>query len=436
MAGTAFITEDGKPLPKLFKPLKLRGLMLQNRIMLSPLCQYSAQDGHMTDWHLTHLGGIIQRGPGLACIEATAVLPEGRITPEDVGLWKDSQKEPIKRVVEFAHSQGQKIMIQIAHAGRKASTVAPWLSGGEVAGKENNGWPDNVLAPSAIAWNDKHADPKEMTLDDIEKFKSAYKATVLRSLDIGFDAIEIHSAHGYLLHEFLSPVSNHRTDQYGGSFENRIRLLVEVTELVRETIPKDMPLFVRVSATDWLEEAKDIKESWTVDQTVKLAQVLADKGVDLLDVSSGGSHPSQHPHVGPGYQAPFAKAVKKAVGDKMAVGKYRCISPIASPETHVILQEPWEPLHRVSKPTSFSKRAWTLLSLDVCSRKTQVLSSPSPMISVSRYKCPTKLDGVSGVGVARPAYLRPKLLNRASFRCLEIERLDEDTRKLKAAITL
>ncbi|KAF1350040.1 NADH:flavin oxidoreductase/NADH oxidase [Delphinella strobiligena] len=326
VAGTAFITEDGKPLPKLFKPLQLRGLTLQNRIMLSPLCQYSAQDGHMTDYHLAHLGGIIQRGPGLACVEATAVLPEGRITPEDVGLWKDSQKEPIKRVVEFAHSQGQKIMIQIAHAGRKASTVAPWLSSGEVAGKENNGWPDNVLAPSAIAWNDKHADPKEMSLDDIEKFKSAFKATVLRSLDIGIDAIEIHSAHGYLLHEFLSPVSNQRSDQYGGSFENRIRLLIEVTELVRETIPKDMPLFVRVSATDWLEEAKDIKESWTVDQTVKLAQVLAEKGVDLLDVSSGGSHPSQHPHVGPGYQAPFAKAVKQAVGDRMAVGTVGAIT--------------------------------------------------------------------------------------------------------------
>lgn len=309
-------------MPKLFQPLKLRGLTLQNRIMLSPLCQYSAQDGHMTDWHLTHLGGIIQRGPGLASIEATSVTPEGRITPEDVGLWKDSQMEPIKRVVDFAHSQGQNIMIQLAHAGRKATTVAPWLSSGEVAGKDLNGWPDDVYAPSAIAWNDKHAQPKEMSLDDIENFKKAFKASVDRSLAIGFDVIEIHSAHGYLLHEFLSPVANTRTDKYGGSFENRTRLLREVTEMVRSAIPEDMPLFLRISATDWLEEAKEIKESWTVEDTVKLAPLLADLGVDLLDVSSGGNHPAQHPHTGPGYQAPFAKAVKKALpsDSKMHVG--------------------------------------------------------------------------------------------------------------------
>lgn len=325
-AGTAFVKDDLKSIPKLFTPLKLRGLTLPNRIMLSPLCQYSAQDGHMTDWHLTHLGGILQRGPGLTCVEATSVTEEGRITPEDVGLWKDSQMEPIKRVVDFAHSQNQKIMIQLAHAGRKASTVAPWLSSGEVAGKDLNGWPDNVLAPSAIAWNDDHAHPKEMSLEDIEKFKTAYKASVSRSLAIGFDAIEVHSAHGYLLHEFLSPVANKRTDQYGGSFENRTRLLLEVVELVRNSIPEDMPLFVRISATDWLEEAKDINESWTVDDTVKLAPLLAEKGCDLLDVSSGGNHPSQHPHVGPAYQAPFAKAVKKAVGDKMAVGTVGAIT--------------------------------------------------------------------------------------------------------------
>lgn len=171
VAGTAFINDEGKSVPKLFQPLKLRGLTLQNRIMLSPLCQYSADNGHMTDWHLTHLGGIIQRGPGLACIEAAAITPEGRITPQDVGIWQDSQIEPIKRVVEFAHSQGQKIMIQLAHAGRKASTVAPWLSSGEVAGKDLDGWPDNVLAPSAIAWNDQHAQPRAMTLSDIESFK-------------------------------------------------------------------------------------------------------------------------------------------------------------------------------------------------------------------------------------------------------------------------
>lgn len=321
-AGTALVFEDTKSVPKLFKPLKLRGLTLQNRIMLSPLCQYSADDGHYTMWHKTHMGGIIQRGPGIACVEAAGVTPQGRITPEDVGLWKDSQMKPLKEVVEFAHSQGQKMMIQLAHAGRKASTVAPWLSAGAVAGKELNGWPDDVYAPSAIPWNEAHAQPKEMTLEDIESFKKAYADATKRALECGFDAIEIHNAHGYLLHSFLSPVSNKRSDKYGGSFENRTRLTLEVVEQTRNLIPKDMPLFLRISATDWLEEAdkSQIPESWTSEDTVKLAPLLAEKGVDLLDVSSGGNHPLQHPHAKPAYQAPFAIDVKKAVGDKMAVG--------------------------------------------------------------------------------------------------------------------
>ncbi|KZL84250.1 nadh:flavin oxidoreductase nadh oxidase [Colletotrichum incanum] len=318
-AGTALLPEGQKDVPKLFRPLKLRGLVLQNRIALSPLCQYSAQDGHYTMWHETHMGGIIQRGPGIACVEATAVQPRGRITPEDVGLWKDSQIEPLRKVVEFAHSQNQKIMIQLAHAGRKASTVAPWLSSGSVAGKNLNGWPDDVHAPSAIAWNEHHAHPKEMSTQDIEQFKAAFADSVRRALKAGFDAIEIHNAHGYLLHEFLSPVSNTRTDKYGGSWENRVRLTLELVEETRAIIPKDMPLFLRISATDWLEEQNDIPESWTADDTVKLAPLLAERGVDLLDVSSGGNHERQHPHVGPAYQAPFAIKVKQAVGDKMAV---------------------------------------------------------------------------------------------------------------------
>jgi 2,4-dienoyl-CoA reductase-like NADH-dependent reductase (Old Yellow Enzyme family) len=271
----------------------------------------------MTDWHLAHIGGIVQRGPGLTFVEATAVLPEGRITPEDVGLWKDSQIEPIRRVVEFAHSQGQKIGIQLAHAGRKASTVAPWLSMGDVAGPELNGWPDNVKAPSAIAYNEKHAQPKAMTKQDIEELKSAFKDATQRALKIGFDVIEIHGAHGYLLHEFMSPASNQRTDEYGGSFENRIRLTLEVIDVVRNIIPDTMPLFLRISADDWLSEAGI--EGWTVDQSVKLAEIIADKGIDLLDVSSAGLHPKQHVHSGPGYQMPFAKAIKDKVGDKLAV---------------------------------------------------------------------------------------------------------------------
>lgn len=311
--------KDGSDkIPKLFTPLKLRGLTLQNRIMLSPLCQYSAQDGHTTAWHETHIGGIVQRGPGLTMIEATAVLPEGRITPEDCGLWKDSQIEPLKKIVEFAHSQNQKIAIQLAHAGRKASTVAPWLSMGDVATKELGGWPDNVYGPSAIPFNDHHAQPKEMTKEDITNYKTAFKAAIERALKAGFDVIEIHNAHGYLLHSFLSPASNQRTDEYGGSFENRIRLTLEIVDIARSTIPDDMPLFLRISASDWLEDSGI--EGWTLEDTVRLADILAGRGVDLIDVSSGGLHEKQKIKAGPGYQVPFAKAIKDKVGDRMAVG--------------------------------------------------------------------------------------------------------------------
>ncbi|KAF2139369.1 uncharacterized protein K452DRAFT_254701 [Aplosporella prunicola CBS 121167] len=317
-AGSALASQDNA-IPKLFRPITIRGLTLPNRIMLSPLCQYSAEDGHMTAWHMAHLGGIVSRGPGLAIVEATAVVPEGRITPEDVGLWKDSQIEPIKKVVEFAHSQNQKIAIQLAHAGRKASTVAPWLSAGDIAGEELNGWPNNVKAPSAIAYNDRHNLPKAMSKEDIEEFKKAFGEAAKRAVACGFDAIEIHNAHGYLLHSFLSPASNKRTDEYGGSFENRTRLTLEVVETVRAVIPDTMPLLLRVSATDWLEETDLKDESWTVEQTAKLAELVAARGVDLLDVSSGGLHEKQQIKGGPGYQAPFANTVKTAVGDKLLV---------------------------------------------------------------------------------------------------------------------
>ncbi|KAF2719217.1 NADH:flavin oxidoreductase/NADH oxidase [Polychaeton citri CBS 116435] len=336
-SGTALLPQDGSKanIPKLFRPLKLRGLTLHNRVFLSPLCQYSAEDGHYTMWHWTHMGGIIQRGPGLTTVEAAAVTAEGRITPEDVGLWKDSQIEPLKKTVEFAHSQNQKIMIQLAHAGRKATTVAPWLSSGAVASEELNGWPDNVVAPSAIPWNENFATPKALTLEQIEELKQAWAAAIRRAIAAGFDAIEIHSAHGYLLHEFLSPVSNKRTDKYGGSFENRTRLTLEIAELARSIIPKDMPLFLRISATDWLQEADKsvIPESWTAEDTVRLAPLLAQAGVDLLDVSSGGNHPLQHPHVGPAYQADFAAKVKEVVGNKMAV------SAVGSIETGSLANE-------------------------------------------------------------------------------------------------
>ncbi|TGO64609.1 hypothetical protein BCON_0006g00090 [Botryotinia convoluta] len=333
VSGTAIATKtDGQEIPPLFTPLKIRGVELQNRILLSPLCQYSAEDGHQTDWHFAHLGGIISRGPGLSFIEATAVVPEGRITPEDCGLWKDSQIAPLRRIVQFAHSQGQKIGIQLAHAGRKASTVAPWLSMSRgpaaktnVNGYENegftpaHGWPDSVMAPSAIAYKDKNIIPHEMTRDDIKSLVNAFGDATKRAIEAGFDTIEIHGAHGYLLHQFLSPASNKRTDDYGGSFENRTRLPLEIVDIVRQIMPKEMPLFFRVSATEWLEHLAP-EPSWDIQESIELAKILANRGVDVLDVSSGGNDPRQKINGGPGYQAPFARQIKSAVGDNLLVG--------------------------------------------------------------------------------------------------------------------
>ena len=278
------------------------------------------------------MGGIAQRGPGFITIEATAVEPEGRITPEDSGLWKDSQIEPMRRVVEFAHSQNQIIGVQIAHAGRKASTVAPWLSMSEMATEKVGGWPDNVKGPSNVPFTDRFPVPKEMTKSDIEAFKANWVAAVKRAVKAGVDFIEIHNAHGYLLMSFLSPAVNTRTDEYGGSFENRIRLSLEIAKLTREAVPESMPVFLRVSATDWLEEVPD-QPSWKLEDTVRFAQALAEAGtVDLLDVSSGGVHAAQKVKAGPAFQAPFAVAVKKAVGDKLKVGSVGMINsgPLAN----------------------------------------------------------------------------------------------------------
>ena len=279
------------------------------------------------------------RGPGLTMVEATAVTAEGRITPEDSGLWKDSQIEPLRRIVEFAHSQGQNIGIQLAHAGRKASTVAPWLSGGHVADEHVNGWPQNVYGPSPISYDENHAKVKEMTKEDINYFKNAWVVSLKRALAAGFDVVEIHNAHGYLLHSFLSPGSNKRTDEYGGSFENRIRLTLEIVDLTRQTVPEHMPVFLRISATDWLEDVAGI-DGWTVEDTIRLGPILADRGVDLIDVTSGGIHPKQRIVTGPAYQvsitlsvneesglfalisppqAPFALKLKEKLGDKVLV---------------------------------------------------------------------------------------------------------------------
>lgn len=255
-------------------------------------------------------------------IEATGVQPRGRITPEDLGIWLDAHISGLQQIVHFAHSQSQKIGIQLAHAGRKASTVAPWLSTGDIATKAASGWPDDVVGPSAIPFSEKHAVPREMSLQEIEELKEDWVSATKRAVVAGFDVVEIHAAHGYLLSSFLSPASNHRSDRYGGSFENRARLLLEIVDLVRGNMPESMPLFVRISATDWLEEVEGFgkEKSWSVEDSVKLAGILANKGVDLLDVSSGGNHAKQKITIrGPGYQAGFARRIKEVVGERLLV---------------------------------------------------------------------------------------------------------------------
>ncbi|KII89986.1 hypothetical protein PLICRDRAFT_29157 [Plicaturopsis crispa FD-325 SS-3] len=324
-AGTAVDPQPGgKPIPKLFQPLRIRGVEFQNRIFLSPLCQYSAQDGHLTEWHKAHLGGIFTRGPGLSFVEATSVLPEGRITPEDSGIWSDSHVGPLKEIVDFAHSQGQKIGIQLAHAGRKASTVAPWISPRLVAPVEVGGWPDNVWAPTAAPFNEHLVVPKALTKEGIQAVVAAFADGAKRAVSAGFDVIEIHNAHGYLLHSFNSPASNKRTDEYGGSFENRTRLTLEVVDAIRAVIPESMPLFLRISATDWLEKSLPNEPSWRIEDTVRFAHILADHGVDFLDISSAGAHAAQKIALDlaadPVPHGRFAKDVKDSVGDKLLVG--------------------------------------------------------------------------------------------------------------------
>ncbi|KAK4085821.1 hypothetical protein Purlil1_9778 [Purpureocillium lilacinum] len=321
VAGTALVPQpSGKTVPKLFTPLKIRGVTLPNRIWVSPMCQYSAHEGFHTPWHITHYGGMVQRGPGLMMLEATAVQPNGRITPEDSGIWLDAHVDTLKKHVDFAHSQNALIAIQLAHAGRKASTVAPWLSSGATATAEVGGWPDDVMGPSDEAFDAHYPTPRAMSLAEIAQLKRDFVAGVRRAVRAGFDVVELHFAHGYLVSSFLSPAVNKRTDQYGGSFENRARLALELVDEVRAIIPKDMPLFVRISATDWLDTNPAWRgESWTVDESVRLAKLFAERGVDVLDVSTGGNHAQQKVQGGPGYQAPFAKKIKAAVGDSMLV---------------------------------------------------------------------------------------------------------------------
>ncbi|WP_151087499.1 NADH:flavin oxidoreductase/NADH oxidase [Hymenobacter baengnokdamensis] len=290
-------------MPALFEPLSLRGLTLKNRIVVSPMCQYSAVDGFANDWHFVHLGSRAVGGASLIIVEATAVSPEGRITPDDLGIWQDEHIGFLKHINSFIEAQGCVPGVQLAHAGRKASTYAPWKGSGAVA---EGGWP--VVAPSAVAFTDNYPQPMALTQAGIQKVVADFRSATERALAAGFKVIELHAAHGYLLHQFLSPLSNQRTDVYGGSFENRIRLLLEVVAAVRQVLPESLPLLVRISATDWAEGG------WSADESVQLAALLKNQGVDLIDCSTGGNVATAKIPVGPGYQVEFAARIRREAG--------------------------------------------------------------------------------------------------------------------------
>ncbi|MGR6974316.1 NADH:flavin oxidoreductase/NADH oxidase [Streptomyces cynarae] len=291
----------------LFEPFTLRDVTVPNRLWMPPMCQYSAAPdgpatGAPTDWHFAHYAARATGGTGLIVVEATAVSPEGRITPYDLGLWNDTQVEAFQRITDFLKEQGTTPAIQLAHAGRKASTDHPW-KGGAPVGPDAYGW--QPLAPSAVPFDARHPVPSELTVTGIQEIVRRFADAARRALAAGFEVVEIHGAHGYLINEFLSPHSNHRTDAYGGSYENRTRFAVEVVDAVRQVWPQDKPLFFRVSATDWLDEG-----GWTADDTVRFAADLKAHGVDLLDVSTGGNAAGARIPTGPGYQVPFAARVK------------------------------------------------------------------------------------------------------------------------------
>ncbi|HEY4031126.1 MAG TPA: NADH:flavin oxidoreductase/NADH oxidase [Caulobacteraceae bacterium] len=304
------------PTPELLTPIALRGLTLKNRIVISPMCQYSAIDGVVTDWHLVHLGRFAIGGASLVFVEATGVEARGRISPGDVGLWNEEQARALSRIADFLKANGAAAGIQLAHAGRKGSTRRPWDGGAGLddgdAAKGEGSW--ETLAPSAIRFAENYPMPKAMKTADMAEVIVAFREAARRALDAGFDVVEVHAAHGYLLHEFLSPLSNHRTDDYGGSLQNRMRFPLEVVETVRAVWPEHKPLFLRLSASDWVEGGL------TIEDTVEVAKAAKALGVDVVDCSSGGNAPAQIP-LSPGYQVLFAEAVRKQAGvATMAIG--------------------------------------------------------------------------------------------------------------------
>ncbi len=292
----------------LLSSLKLRDVDVRNRVGVSPMCQYSSDDGFANDWHLVHLGSFASGGAGIVFTEATAVAANGRISPQDLGIWKDDHLEVLSRITDFVSGQGAVPGMQLAHAGRKASTRRPWDDGPATVPATNGGWPDDVWAPSAVPFSDEYPSPNALDADGLRGVVDAFGEGARRALEAGFRIIELHAAHGYLLHEFLSPLSNQRQDEYGGSFENRTRLLLEVVDRAREVWPERLPLFVRISATDWAEGG------WDLDQSVELVRTLVEHGVDVVDASSGGLVPYQKISVGPGYQVPFAERIREETG--------------------------------------------------------------------------------------------------------------------------
>jgi len=332
---------------KLFAPIKLGSIEFKNRVFVSPMCQYSSQDGLPTDWHLVHLGSRAVGGAALVMVEATAVSPEGRISPFDSGIWTDEHAQRFERITRFIKQQNSIPSIQLAHAGRKASTDVPW-QGGRALGEDAGGW--QPIAPSPIPFDAGDPVPREMSARDMEAVVEQFASAARRSLDAGFQVVEVHMAHGYLLHEFLSPLSNRRSDRYGGSLENRLRLPLEVAQAVRSVWPRELPLFVRISCTDWVEGG------WDLEQSIALCKQLKRVGIDLIDCSSGALVPHARIPAGPGFQTPFAAAIRQAAG--IATGTVGLItSPqqaeqiVATGQADVVLlarellRDPYWPLH-------------------------------------------------------------------------------------------
>lgn len=289
----------------LFQPITIRSITFKNRLVVSPMCQYSSADGFANDWHLVHLGSRAIGGAALVFTEATAVSPEGRISPHDLGIWKDEHIPMLQKIVGFIHDNGAVAGIQLAHAGRKASKTEPW-NNDEPVPIDKGGW--KTVAPSPIPFSGDSDTPHELSKQEVQQIVADFKAATLRALQAGFKVIEIHGAHGYLINEFLSPLSNKRTDEYGGSFEHRIRFLLEIIEAIRSVLPGEYPLFLRISATDWTDEG------WTIEDSVRLANVVKHKGIDLIDCSSGGVIPGVKIPAGLSYQVPFSEEVRRSSG--------------------------------------------------------------------------------------------------------------------------